>query len=103
MPMTLFNAVAVRHPQIAIQISRIIGRRVRQEVENRQAAANTLRTQIPGLPDLGRNNANLKTVAILPVTREVPIVDFANKLQAAFEDTIGAPTAFLNQSSVMSV
>lgn len=103
MPMTLFNAVAVRHPQIAIQISRIIGRRVRQEVINRNAAAHTLRTQIPGLPDLGRNNANLKTVAIVPVTREVPIVEFANKLQTAFEDTIGGPTAFLNQSSVMSV
>lgn len=103
MPMTLFNAVAVRHPQIAIQISRIIARRVRQEVEKKQAAAHTMRSQIPGLPDLGRNNANLKTVAILPVTREVPIVDFANKLQAAFEDTIGGPTAFLNQSSVMSI
>lgn len=103
MPMTLFNAIAVRHPQITIQISRIIARRVRQEVESRQQAAHFSRLQIPGLPDLGRNNANLKTVAILPVTREVPITDFANKLQSAFEDTLGGPAAFLNQSSVMSV
>lgn len=103
MPMTLFNAVAVRHPQIAIQISRIIARRVRQQVEKKQDAALSTRTQIPGLPDLGRNNANLKTVAILPVTKDVPVVDFANRLQTAFEDTIGGPTAFLNQSSVMSI
>ncbi|CAO1630888.1 unnamed protein product [Sympodiomycopsis kandeliae] len=103
MPMTLFNAVAIRHPQITIQISRIIARRVRQELESRQAAAHISKVQVPGLPDLGRNNANLKTVAILPVTREVPITEFANKLQTAFEDTIGGPAAFLNQSSVMSV
>ncbi|PWN23509.1 hypothetical protein BCV69DRAFT_279438 [Microstroma glucosiphilum] len=103
MPMTLFNAVAVRHPQITIQISRIIARRVTQEMKDRQATAHVLRHQVPGLPDLGRNNANLRTVAIVPVTREVPITEFANKVQSAFEDTIGGPTSFLNQSSVMSV
>lgn len=60
-------------------------------------------TPIPGVPDLGKNNLNLKTVAILPVTRDVPVSEFANRLQTALEDTIGGPTAFLNQSSVMSV
>ncbi|KAE8224652.1 hypothetical protein CF319_g2486 [Tilletia indica] len=104
MPMTLFNAISMRHPQITIQISRIIARRVRAEIDSRtKNAAPSLRAPVPGLPDLGRNNQNLKTVAILPVTREVPIVDFANRLQRAFEDAIGGPTAFLNQSSVMSV
>ncbi|KAK0551517.1 phosphatidylcholine and lysophosphatidylcholine phospholipase [Tilletia horrida] len=104
MPMTLFNAISMRHPQITIQISRIIARRVRAEMHSKtKNAIPSLRAPIPGLPDLGRNNQNLKTVAILPVTREVPIVDFANRLQGAFEDTIGGPTAFLNQSSVMSV
>ncbi|KAK0541257.1 phosphatidylcholine and lysophosphatidylcholine phospholipase [Tilletia horrida] len=104
MPMTLFNAISMRHPQITIQISRIIARRVRAEMHSRSKNATpSLRAPVPGLPDLGRNNQNLKTVAILPVTREVPIVDFANRLQRAFEDAIGGPTAFLNQSSVMSV
>jgi hypothetical protein len=95
----------VRHPAITIQISRIIARRVRDEVatKQRQSMPMLQSPPVPGLPDLGRNNLNLKTVAIVPVTRDVPISDFANRLQAAFEDTIGGPTAFLNQSSVMGV
>lgn len=104
MPITLFNALSVRHPFITIQMSRIIARRVREEVGRRgQTASPMLRAPVPGLPDLGRNNQNLKTVAIVPVTRQVPIVDFSNRLQQAFEDTIGGPTEFLNQSSVMGV
>jgi len=46
-----------------------------------------------------RNNLNLKTVAILPSSRSVPIAAFAKKLQNALED-IGAPTAYLNQASL---
>lgn len=105
MPMTLFNAISVRHPAITIQISRIIAKRVRDEVGKRgvRDTMPLLQAPVPGLPDLGRNNQNLKTVAILPVTRHVPIVDFSNRLQQAFEDTIGGPTAFLNQSSVMGI
>ncbi|PWN38990.1 hypothetical protein IE81DRAFT_326984 [Ceraceosorus guamensis] len=108
MPMTLFNAISMRHPTITIQMSRIIARRVREELNSSQrerGGRGALHTAppVPGLPDLGRNNLNLKTVAIVPVTREVPITNFANRLQAAFEDTIGGPTAFLNQSSVMGV
>ncbi|KAN0060719.1 phosphatidylcholine and lysophosphatidylcholine phospholipase [Thecaphora frezii] len=103
MPSTLFNAISVRHPAITIQISRIIARRVRTELRQSQRSAARMNAPVPGLPDLGRNNSNLKTVAIVPVTRQVPVRDFAARLQAAFEDTIGGPTAFLNQSSVMGV
>lgn len=49
--------------------------------------------------EIGRNNFNLKTVAILPSTREVPVMDFAKKLHTALEG-IGAPTSSLNQASV---
>ena len=52
-------------------------------------------------PDLGHNNTNLKTVAILPVSRNVPIDAFSRKLQAALEE-IGASTSFLNQASISS-
>ncbi|EEB99272.1 hypothetical protein MPER_01079, partial [Moniliophthora perniciosa FA553] len=58
-----------------------------------------------GLPpdpttEQGYNN-NLKTVAILPVTRHVPVEAFAKKLQAALEG-IGASTAYLTQASMSS-
>ena len=46
-----------------------------------------------------RGNINLKNVAILPVSRSIPVDAFARKLHAALEG-IGAPTAFLNQASV---
>lgn len=48
-----------------------------------------------------RANFNLKTVAILPASRNVPVAAFAKKLHSALED-IGAPTSFLNQASMMS-
>ena len=51
--------------------------------------------------ELGRSNLNLKTVAILPVSRNVPIETFSKKLQSALE-SIGAPTSYLNQASVSS-
>jgi lysophospholipid hydrolase len=54
-----------------------------------------------GVTDLGRGNFNLKTVALLPVSSSVPITAFAKKLHAALEG-IGAPTAYLDQSSVMN-
>ena len=46
-----------------------------------------------------RTNINLKTVAILPSTRSVPIEAFSRKLFTALE-SLGAPTSYLNQSSV---
>jgi lysophospholipid hydrolase len=46
-----------------------------------------------------RNNANLKTVAVLPVSRNVPIDGFARKLHSALE-SIGSPTSYLNQASI---
>jgi lysophospholipid hydrolase len=50
-------------------------------------------------PEFRRNNDNLKTVALLPVSRNVPIEGFARKLHTALEG-IGAPTSYLNQVSV---
>ncbi len=46
-----------------------------------------------------RGNINLKNVAVLPVSRNIPVDVFSRKLHAALEG-IGAPTAYLNQASV---
>lgn len=99
MPMTLFNAISARHPQTTVHLLRMIASRVRDEVGL---------TKIPpavggssGISDLsGRNNFNLKTVAIIPTHKNVPISTFAKRLQNALEE-MGAPTSFLNQSAVM--
>lgn len=72
----------------------MIASRVRDEVDSSSSAQS--RHNLPS--ELGYNN-NLKTVAVLPVSRHVPIDAFARKLQAALEG-IGAKTSYLNQASV---
>ncbi|BGO90930.1 phosphatidylcholine and lysophosphatidylcholine phospholipase [Rhodotorula toruloides] len=106
MPMTLFNAISVRHPLVTIQISRIIAARLRTQVAREAKMAGGLPKELgmPGMGDgsMGKNNFNLKTVAILPTNRHVPVSEFAAKLHQALE-TIGAPTSYLNQATVMQV
>ncbi|GAA5909018.1 hypothetical protein JCM6882_004969 [Rhodosporidiobolus microsporus] len=105
MPMTLFNAISVRHPLVTIQISRIIAARLRSQVAREVKLGGGLPKEL-GAPSLdsgmGKNNFNLKTVAILPTNRHVPVSEFASKLHQALE-TIGAPTSYLNQATVMQV
>ncbi|KZV84312.1 patatin-domain-containing protein [Exidia glandulosa HHB12029] len=100
MPVTLFNAISARNPQATSQILRIIASRVRDEVDS-SVAMPRLASITSGTGEVRRNNFNMKTVAILPVSQNIPIESFAKKLHAAFE-SIGAPTAYLNQASVMS-
>ncbi|GAA5933617.1 hypothetical protein JCM3775_003753 [Rhodotorula graminis] len=106
MPMTLFNAISVRHPLVTIQISRIIAARLRSQVAREARMVGGLPKELgaPGMGDgsMGKNNFNLKTVAIIPTNRHVPISEFAIKLHQALE-SIGAPTSYLNQATVMQV
>ena len=44
----------------------------------------------------------MQTVAILPVSSNIPITNFAHRLRSALEET-GAPAAYLNQASVVQV
>lgn len=95
MPLTLFNAISARNPQATAHLLRIIAARVRDEVDS--SATSRSKVAIPS--ELGWNDLNLKTVAIIPIARNIPIDTFAKKLQAALE-SIGAPTAYLNQASI---
>ncbi|CAG8445117.1 7489_t:CDS:10 [Acaulospora morrowiae] len=95
MPRTLFNALALRHPEITLQISRIIASRTRsqqdQDYNHKNAGA-----------EFGKNNKNLKTVGILPVSGNVPVGEFAKKLKVALERS-GETATLLNQASVVAV
>ncbi|KAH9849264.1 patatin-domain-containing protein [Lenzites betulinus] len=90
MPQTLFNAISSRNPRTTAQLLRMIASRVRTELDSSTKNLGVERAS---------GNINLKNVAILPVSRNIPIDVFARKLHAALEG-IGAPTAFLNQASV---
>jgi len=76
------------------RLLRMIAFRVREEVDSSAGS----KSRKP-LTELGRNNTNLKTVAILPVNRHVPVDAFGRKLHAALE-AAGASTSYLNQASV---
>ncbi|KAF5392468.1 hypothetical protein D9757_002292 [Collybiopsis confluens] len=94
MPQTLFNAISARNPQTTAQLLRMIASRVRDEVDS--SPLTSMRSKPSS--ELGYNN-NLKTVAVLPVSRNIPIEAFSKKLQSALEG-IGASTTLLNQSSM---
>jgi lysophospholipid hydrolase len=73
---------------------RTIASRVRDELDS----ASNAQSRNASL-DLGHNNTNLKTVAVLPMSRNVPIEAFARELHTALE-SIGASTSYLNQASI---
>jgi lysophospholipid hydrolase len=74
----------------------MIASRVRDEVDS---SSNAQSRNV--ISELGHNNTNLKTVAVIPASRSVPIDAFARKLQVALEN-IGAATSYLNQASISS-
>ncbi|KAG0151664.1 hypothetical protein CROQUDRAFT_667702 [Cronartium quercuum f. sp. fusiforme G11] len=98
-PMTLFNAISIRHPAITIQVSRLIASRVRKELDSSRSSS--LKT-ITDVTNKTQSNFNLKTVAIIPNTKDVPVIAFATALHSALEN-LNAKTQLLNQSVILSV
>ncbi|KAF9930799.1 phosphatidylcholine and lysophosphatidylcholine phospholipase [Linnemannia zychae] len=97
MPKTLFNALAQRHPEIAIRISRLIAQRASDALK---AGLNA--KEVGVTPDSAINNSNLRTIGIIPVSSSVPVADFADRLRAALIG-IGSTATLLNHSTVMSL
>ncbi|KAG5994122.1 phosphatidylcholine and lysophosphatidylcholine phospholipase [Claviceps spartinae] len=101
-PRTLFNSLAQEHPNITIKISKIIASRMRAAVEDppkigsqeiESGAANNVR----------RSAMNLRTVAILPVTAGVPVVEFGSRLMTALAQ-VGSPkgATSLHQAAILN-
>jgi lysophospholipid hydrolase len=86
MPKTLFNALAIRHPEIMLTISRMIALRSRKITKSIYS---------------GSNNVNLRTVALLPVSNEVPILEFAARLHEAL-NTMGERTGLIQTRNIMA-
>jgi lysophospholipid hydrolase len=84
------------HPATTIKLLQLIASRVTKEVD---VSSHRPPTATPGALELVPSNLNLKTVAILPSSRNVPVAAFAKRLRTALED-IGASTAYLDQATV---
>lgn len=101
-PKTLFNSLAQEHPGITIKVSKIIASRMRALIENPQnelESYNKLSVERPKVA----STSNLRTVAIMPCTAGVPVVEFGNKLQSALHQ-IGTPNgvSVLSQSTILN-
>ncbi|KAF2872086.1 lysophospholipase NTE1 [Massariosphaeria phaeospora] len=101
-PKTLFNSLALEHPGITIKISKIIASRMRALVDDPLHEQTKERTSKATRSTVS-STVNLRTVAILPVTAGIPVVDFAGRLMNALSQ-IGTPNGVvsLNQAAILN-
>ncbi|RKF76210.1 Lysophospholipase nte1 [Golovinomyces cichoracearum] len=102
LPKTLFNSLAQEHPAITLKISKIIASRIRTLTENPVFCQT--RNEINSVGKLNSSsNLNLRTVAILPVTAGVPVVEFASRLTNALTQVRATNgVTLLNQSAILN-
>ncbi|KAK5698086.1 phosphatidylcholine and lysophosphatidylcholine phospholipase [Elasticomyces elasticus] len=102
-PKTLFNSLAQEHPGITIKVSKIIASRMRALIENPMIEPAARDSKMAVSRPKSTSTLNLRTVAIVPCTAGVPVVEFSNKLQAALVQigTVNGVTT-LNQSTILN-
>ncbi|KAF2145139.1 uncharacterized protein K452DRAFT_222292 [Aplosporella prunicola CBS 121167] len=100
-PKTLFNSLAQEHPGITIKISKIIASRMRTLIDDPLHEQMAERTT--AIKSNVSSTTNLRTVAVLPITSGIPVVEFAGKLVNAFTQ-IGTPNSVvsLNQAAILN-
>lgn len=101
-PKTLFNSLAQEHPGITIKISKIIASRMRALVENPVFVQGKEKTTAATNMNVSSTD-NLRTVAVVPVTAGVPVVEFGSRLMNALTQ-IGATNGVtsLSQAAILN-
>jgi lysophospholipid hydrolase len=101
-PKTLFNSLAQEHPGITIKVSKIIASRMRALIEGPMAEPSH-ESKMSVARNKVNSTHNLRTVAIVPCTAGVPVVDFGHRLHAALHQigTFNGVTS-LNQASILN-
>lgn len=101
-PRTLFNSLAQEHPNITIKISKIIASRMRTLIDD-PSVLGSKDTAAKSSVNKGSSTLNLRTVAILPVTAGVPVVEFGSRLMNALQQ-VGTPNGAtsLNQAAILN-
>lgn len=101
-PKTLFNSLALEHPGITIKISKIIAQRMRALVEDPLFEQGKDKTTSASSNNV-TSTLNLRTVAILPVTAGVPVVEFGSRLMNALSQigVVNGVTS-LNQAAILN-
>ncbi|KAH8681241.1 lysophospholipase NTE1 [Xylariales sp. PMI_506] len=101
-PRTLFNSLAQEHPNITIKISKIIASRMRTLVDDPGKALSKEGISGTSINKIS-STLNLRTVAVLPVTAGVPVIEFGNRLMSALVQ-VGVPNGatLLNQGAILN-
>ncbi|KAJ9199415.1 hypothetical protein DTO164E3_4727 [Paecilomyces variotii] len=101
-PRSLFNSLAQEHPGITIQISKLIASRMRDLVDDPLSEAASEPASAGGVKT-ATSTVNLRTVAILPVTAGVPVVEFGNRLLNALHQIgVSNGVTSLNQAAILN-
>lgn len=102
-PRSLFNSLAQEHPGITIQVSKLIAQRMRDLVENPMSPDRGLEPGAVGGVQTATSTVNLRTVAILPVTAGVPVIEFGHRLLNALQQVgVNRGVSSLNQAAILN-
>lgn len=101
-PKSLFNSLALEHPGITIKISKIIAQRMRALIEDPLFEQGKDKKSAAMSSNVS-SSLNLRTIAILPVTAGVPVVEFGSRLLSALTQigVVNGVTS-LNQSAILN-
>lgn len=101
-PRSLFNSLAQEHPSITIQISKLIAQRMRSLIDSPGIEDARERRKVAS-SESSTSSLNLRTIAVLPITAGVPVVEFGSRLVTALTQ-IGVPNGVtsLNQAIVFN-
>jgi lysophospholipid hydrolase len=101
-PKTLFNSLAREHPGITIKISKIIASRMRALIEE-PVFIQSKKELSAATNNKVSSTVNLRTVAILPVTAGIPVVEFGTRLLNALNQIgVANGVTSLNQAAILN-
>ncbi|KAJ5633407.1 Lysophospholipase nte1 [Penicillium lividum] len=101
-PRSLFNSLAQEHPGITIQVSKLIAQRMRDLVAHPLSEKGFEQAQVGGV-QTATSTVNLRTVAIVPVTAGVPVVEFGHRLLNALHQVgVTRGVTSLNQAAILN-
>ncbi|BFZ56379.1 Nte1p [Savitreella phatthalungensis] len=94
-PKELFQSLAMEHPAITMKISKLMARRMFGLLQGRSASDDVQSGQI------FKTSSNLRTIAILPMSQDVPLSDFATRLSHGLLE-LNSSVAMLDHAAILS-
>ncbi|ANZ74500.1 BA75_01550T0 [Komagataella pastoris] len=100
-PRTLFEMLCLTNPSIMIKVSRLVAQRSQSTEANLVIGANSFKNPVIKPKNSSFCNYSYRTITILPVTKGLPVEEFAQKLVSSFEQ-LDRSVISLNQASILT-